>query len=188
MDKMKNNLVFASLFITLVMMISSVSAFGASTPYWDKNPLKLTPGEYTVVELTLQNMVGNEDISLIAEITSDGDGIATLVNQDNVYFVPLGIEDVKVPIRVEINKIIKQGDTREIIISFTQVSSNQEEGMVSLSNGFTTKMTVEIVAEEESVLFNPSQSVDKGVPMWIWLLIVAIIILAVVAFLVYKKK
>lgn len=108
---MKKEMMIMSLVLVLTMAISLVSAFGASTPYWDENPLKLAPGESTVMELTLQNMMGDgSDMVFKAEITDDGDGIATLVNLDTLYSVPFGTEDVKVPIRVTVPEEITQGE------------------------------------------------------------------------------
>lgn len=183
-NKIKKEMLMVFLVIGLAITISLVSAFGASTPYWDENPLKLAPGESTIIELTLQNMVGAEDIVLTAKIDNDGDGIATLVDVDTIYSVPFGTEDVKVPIRVEVPETIERGGIRTVIVSFMQVSST-EGGMVGLSSGFTTKFIVNIVGVEDSVLFEPVL-IREGVPMWGWLL--AIIIIVITVFWIYKKK
>ena len=107
---MEKEMRIAILIVGMVIMFAfPASAFGASTPYWDENPLRLAPGESTIIELTLQNMMGTEDISLSAEITSDGEGIATLVNPDMIYSVPLGTENIKVPIEVTVPTDVNQG-------------------------------------------------------------------------------
>ena len=75
-----------------------------------------------------------------------------------------------------------------MVVSFIQVSS-EEEGMVSLSGGFTTKFIVEVVTEKESVLFESpteSESAGGGMPVWGWALM-AIIIVAIAVFLIGKK-
>lgn len=41
---MKKEVMTVFLIGMFVMVVSLVSAFGASTPYWDENPLKLAPG------------------------------------------------------------------------------------------------------------------------------------------------
>lgn len=134
-------------------------------------------------------MVGEEDIVLEAEITSDGDGIATLVDSNLVYSVPIGTEDVMVPIKVSVPAEVAQGGKKEIVVSFMQVST-AGEGMVSVSGGFTTEIVVEVVTKEESVLFQPiieqPKTKKEVIPMWGWLLI-AVVILAIIFWISRKK-
>ncbi len=187
---MKKEMMMVSLVLILTMAISLVSAFGASTPYWDEHPLKLAPGESTLMELTLQNMVGDgSDMVFKAEITNDGDGVAALVSSDTLYSVPFGTEDVKVPIRVVVPEDIAQGGKREVVVSFMQISS-EEEGMVGVSGGFTTKFVVEVVGVEDSVLFVPpvvEPKAEEGMPMW-GLILAIVIVLTIIIFWILKKK
>lgn len=71
-----------------------------------------------------------------------------------------------------------------------QVSS-EEEGMVGVSGGFTTKFVVEVVTEENSVLFVPPVVVPKaevGMPVGGWILAIIVIILVIIIFWINKKK
>jgi len=143
----------------LIMLISFSSAFGVSTSYWDENPLKIAPGESKIVKLGLQNKVGDEDITFKAKLTNDGEGIATIVDENLDYFVPLG-ESNEVTIQIEVPEDANKGITHTITISFTQVSSG-EGGMVRLAGGVVSKFPVEIVGEEESELYDP-EAKEKG--------------------------
>lgn len=168
------------------LLVSLTSAYGASTPYWEDIPLKLAPGESTVFELTLQNMVGEDDVVFNAEITDDGDGIASLVNPDSIYNVPINVEDVKVPVSVVVPADIQQGGRREVVVSFKQVASG-DGGMIGVSGGITTKFVVEIVSVEESVLFKPEQPLSEiSVLAWVLFLVIVVIIVAIL--FVKKKK
>ena len=79
------SVVFSILF---VMASYQVSGFGVSSPYWDEKALVLSPGESKDIVLELQNMVGDEDIVLRAEV-EEGSEIVTLVDEDLDYEVPL---------------------------------------------------------------------------------------------------
>ncbi len=168
----------------LVMSLFFVSAFGVSTSYWDGNPLKLAPGESMIVTLGLQNGVGSENVTLRANLTSDGDGIATFVDENLDYFVPLG-GGAGVPVKIEIPEDENIPSTHQITILFMQVSSGGE-GMVSVAGGFTAKFPVEIVVEGESELYVPKPKRDfwnKKTFNWA----VLIILTAIVLFVLKRK-
>lgn len=168
----------------LILMISLVNAFGVSTSYWDENPLKIAPGESKTVVLGLQNGVGTEDVTLTAKLTSDGEGIATLVDKNLDYFVPLGGGN-SVTIQIKVPEDAEKGITHTIIVSFSQISSG-EGGMVRLAGGIVSKFPVKIVGEEESELYNPEET-KKGVS---GLFVTVIVLIAVVLafFIIAKTK
>ena len=91
--------ILISLF-TLVVNFN-VGAFGVTAFYTDDIPLVMNPGETKDVYLELQNMVGNEDITMKAELTGDSE-IARVTDKSLDYFVPLGKKDVKVNLRITI--------------------------------------------------------------------------------------
>ncbi len=168
----------------LVMSLFFVSAFGVSTSYWDGNPLKLAPGESMIVTLGLQNKVGSENVTLRANLTNDGDGIATFVDENLDYFVLLG-GGAGVPIKIEIPEDEKIPGVHQITLSFTQISSG-DGGMVRLVGGFAAKFPVEIVVEGESELYVPKLERDfwnKKTFNWA----VLIILTAIVLFLLKRK-
>jgi hypothetical protein len=188
---MKNNImvILAGMFL---LSLSFVSAFGVSTPYWDENPLKLAPGESMDVELVLQNMAGAEnDATLRAEMTDDGRGVASLIDDNLDYFVPFGSDDVPMRVRVIVPMDIAEGGVRDVEISFTQVSS-EDAGMVSVSGGFTTKFPVFVVGPDESVLFVPEPEPEAEVEVpakksltWVWGIIAILVLVS--AWFAWKK-
>ena len=173
----------------LVLMGLFVSAFGASTAYWDERPLKLAPGESKTVSLGLQNAGGaTENITLRAELTNDGGGIATMVDENLDYFVPVG-GGVSVPIKIEVPQDAERGVTHQIIVSFTQVSTGQGGEMVTLAGGIVSKFPVEIVSYEESVKRTETPPVQEtpGTPVLTWVVVVLGIVILVVVYLIFKN-
>src|SRR3989344_5372670 len=79
---MKNKII---LLVSLIFASSLVNAFGASSPYFNNNPLILSPGESKDIEIYLQNMVGKKDIKANLKITipkeaKDGDKYTISIN------------------------------------------------------------------------------------------------------------
>ena len=173
----------------LVMMSLFVSAFGASTAYWDERPLKLATGESKTVSLGLQNAGGaTENITLRAELTNDGGGIATMVDENLDYFVPVG-GGAGVPIRIEVPQDAEIGITYQITVSFTQISAGQGGEMVTLAGGIVSKFPVEIVSYEESVKRTetlPAQ-IAPSTPILTWVIIVLGIVILVIVYLIFKN-
>lgn len=178
MENKRGGLIFAG--ILVVLLLGMVSAAGVATPYWDGNPLLLSSGQSDTVHLNLQN-TGNESMILNATITSSSN-IATL--KKTLYTVNSGQTDVDVPVEVSVPKDARLNGTYLVTISFKQVSEGT--GMVHVASAFTTSFPVEIVPEEQSVLYNNSGS--QGLQSWIVILIVlGILVLLFVLTKVLKK-
>ena len=101
--KCKKMILSLKLLIAILMIIPLVNAFGVSTPFWGEHQLVMAPGETKDAYVELQNMVGDEDITLKAEITK-GSEIATLIDPSTEYLIPSGTRDVKVNIQVTMPK------------------------------------------------------------------------------------
>jgi len=178
--KIKMKLVLLSL---VILSFPLISAAGVATPYWDENPLKLAPGESATVTLSLQNMVGEEDLSIKAEISEEAEDIATIIG-NNQYNVPLGSEDIPVKIKIEIPKNAEVGDSYLVSVSFRQVSPG-EGGMLHVASAFTSKIPIEIVSEEESELYRESSDVSYF--FWILIFLLVLVIFALIFFWRRKK-
>ncbi|MCR4284955.1 MAG: hypothetical protein NUV97_02825 [archaeon] len=179
----KENLIIISIFF--ILAISLVNAAGVAKPYWDEHPLKMFPGETKIINLTLQNMIGEKNLSFIAEVVSDGGGIVKLVQNNLTYFVPLGRYDIGVPIEISVPKEIVYGDTRQIEVSFTQVAG-PGGGMVDIVGKLTVKFPIEIVNEENSSLYIPPKELEKKeTPVWIWIIAAAIILIALIILIIW---
>ncbi len=188
-DKIKRRLTIKVpvLAILLISIISVISALGVSTPYWNTNPLKLQPGESTIVTLGLQNLVGTENVSLRANITK-GSEIATIIDEDLDYFIPLGSEDVTVNIEVKIPQNAEVNKVQDIEVSFLQVSSGEGGGFFTVASAFTQRIPVLVVGEPtESAVYG--QKPEKlGVNIVTWAILALIILGIIVAAVIIKKK
>ena len=183
----KLGIVFGA-FGLFIMMAFLVSAFGISTPYWDDNPLKLAPGESKIVALTLQNKVGSEDVTLRATLTNDAGGIATIIDENLDYFVPLG-GSVAVSVKVEVPEDAENTDPlREVRISFTQIGVEGSGGPITLAGGFTTKFPIKIVGFTESELYvapTPTPPEEEKIFTLNFLIILITLIVTVIAIIVF---
>lgn len=128
------------LLIAILMIIPLVNAFGVSTPFWGEHQLVMAPGETKDAYVELQNMVGDEDITLKAEITK-GSEIATLIDPSTEYLIPSGTRDVKVNIQVTMPKNVPLESTYNIEVSFKQVTEAQG-GMMQMAGGVGTTIPV----------------------------------------------
>lgn len=180
-----------TLLFTLILLISFVNASGVSRPYWSANPLKLAPGESTIVTLSLQNMVGGGNIIFSASLTS-GSEIATLIDDNTDYLVPFGSNNVPVNIRVEIPEDTELQSSYNVGVSLREVSSG-EGGMVRLASGISTSFPVQIVGFEESVkregeaAVSPQPTKPISIPV-IWIIIGIVLIGALVLIGARRRK
>ena len=173
--------------LTLFLSLSFISAVGVSTPYWSTNPLKLQPGESTVISLGLQNMVGTEDVTLRASIVK-GSEIARIIDDDLDYFIPIGSEsdvavnlEVKIPANAEVDKI------QDIEVSFVQVAQEDQGGFFSIASAFTQRIPVLVVGEPtESAIY--AQTTQKGIGSTIWVIIGLIVVLIIAIAVQANKK
>ena len=131
----------------LIMLLPIVHAMGVTTPYWDTKPLILKPGQSTDLELSLQNMVGGEDIILAGRIL-DGSDIAQIIDTDKRYVVPYGEKDVRVRIRVTLPADAQPSDEPRIVtVSF--FNAPQGDGsMVQIGAGVEAKFPVIVEVPE----------------------------------------
>jgi len=181
---MIKNTKFILLTFTLVLSMSLIAAAGVAVPYWDNNPLKLAPGEFTTLTLNLQNGVGTNDLTFQATV-SQQEGIANLVGDSNEYFVPLK-EIVPVELEVAVPEDANPGDRYDITLSFKQVSAD-DNGFVTIASGFTTKIPVEVVGETESVLYGQEpESSSNNLPIVV--IVLVFIALGIIVFVLGKKR
>ncbi len=161
----------------LAVVISFISASGVASPYWPQNPLKLAPGESTTIALALQNMVGGENITVNASISSEGN-IATITENSSQYFVPLGSDNVPVNIYIQLPKNAQIGKTYDINVLFNEISSGQG-GMLHVASAFSTTIPVEVVNNSESLLYKSSNTNSTLLYVIIGLIIVVGILLLI---------
>lgn len=157
-------------FVLAMFLVSLVSAFGVSSPYWGDNPLQIYRGETKVVNLNLQNMVGSDDVTLRAEVTQGAD-IASL--SEDTYTVPIGISDVVVPLKIRLDRDSPSASSVEV--QFKTVATD-DDGIVTLGTGMVVGFQVVEVERE-------------GLSTIAWTIIgLAVILVVVIVFLRKKRK
>lgn len=172
----------------LLVVTGFAVAVGVSQPYWVGNPLKISPGETEVVELTLQNMVGDQDVTLRA-ILVDGAGIASLPSQAD-YVVGIGTSDTKVPVTITIPETASIGDTNIVKLSFRTVTPGEADG-VSLGLGYEIEfdvLVVEATPEAPSAEIPAPTSVGGLSLGWIIGIVALVIIVVLIIIFVMKGK
>lgn len=155
-----------------VMLISLVSAFGVSSPYWDGNPLVMDRGETKTINLNLQNMVGEGDVKVKAVLV-EGSDIITLSKE--VYVVEKGTSDTMIPLKISIPKDAVPGETKSIKIEFQTIQD--DSGGISMGTGMS--VAFDIIATEE---------IKDADTATVLALIIATIILAIILWVLLKKK
>ena len=166
-----------SVFVFLILVLTAfVSAWGVGSPYWDKgasepSPLEIDLGEAKNVSLNIQNMAGNEDIVVKAEIKKGLD-IASL--EKDTFSLKAGTSENA---QLRIISPLTAG-TRKVEIEFKTLTSGGTGG-VAMGTGYTISFDV-ITSEKEKPRLT-------GTLIWI-ILTAAVIAIAAVLYLIIKRK
>jgi len=172
---MKNKII---LLVSLIFASSLVNAFGASSPYFNNNPLILSPGESKDIEIYLQNMVGDKDITLQAEILL-GKEIASFLDTSPNYLISFGKKDIKANLKITIPKEAKDGDKYTISINFKEKKSEKQE-LLQITGGVTTSFPIIIKELQKS----PKETSTKT----FFYLIISTLILSIIIVIVLLIK
>ena len=151
---MKTNIIIWCVMAVLIAQL--VSAFGITTPFYDKNPLVTEPGRVEEVALLLQNMDEKKDVKLKARIVDGGD-IAQITDEIQEYVVHMGEKNVKVNLRINVPETMGPGDGRNVRVSFTQIDIDNEGQMVQLGTGITA-VTPLVIASPPAPAATPVNS------------------------------
>jgi hypothetical protein len=180
--KLRNGL---TIFVVLLILISNVHAFGLSMPYWDDNPLYMSPGEKKVIALSLQSSDG-ENVGVKFELKNGGD-IAKVIGHDISKPIPVIGGEASVDMEINIPKNTPYGTKYTVEIS-VKTGTLQGEGMVQLSNSLTRHFDV-IIAPPEPVAQPPTSSVVKYSSMgdFTYLIIGMIVIAIIIGFYLFLK-
>lgn len=164
--------ILLSSFLLSIMMVSLVSAFGVSSPYWNDNPLQMARGEVKTVDLNVQNMVGDEDVRVIAEI-KEGSDISSLGKTD--FIVKAGTSNTIIPLRIEFPEDTTPGESKKVKIEFKTTSPGE-----GISVGTGMLIAFDVVAKDEVAKDNRTSMI----------LILSVIVLLIVLtiFLIRRKR
>ena len=166
------------LLVISVLMINSVYALAVSSPYWDGNPLKISPGESIDLQLVLKNNAGAEALT-VGAVVAEGSNVATITDSSKNYNVPAGGEAV-VNVRVSVPANSQIGRNYPVIFSFKTSDANNV-GAVGIGSSIDTKLPITIAPKEKV----PS----TGINIIFYLEVaIAIIIILIIALALSKKK
>ena len=135
-----NKAIISILFVIFLLPI--VYGFGVTTPYWDTNPLVMSPGQNVNFHLLLQNMVGEENIVATAKVSS-GDQFMDIIDTNEEYLVPLGSRDVQINLNVNIPEDTPNGD--HILGLVVTTFPDTPTGMVQFGAAIEQKIPLKIV-------------------------------------------
>ena len=164
----------------LIFLASSITAFAVSTAYWTENPLILPPGEKVQFKIILQNMAGDQDVSVKASITK-GEEIVKIIDEEDSYEVLLG-EKKDVLLEIKLPEETPFGTEDFIEISFTTIIKEEAETL-----GYGTSVKKKIPYKiEDIVLTSPGEG---GFP-WAVVIIITLVIgaLVIILFVLKNKK
>ena len=154
---------------TFVFLLASVFAFGVSSPYWEGNDLMMAAGETRVVNLNLQNMVGDKDVFVVVEVNKGSD-IASI--SKNSYNVPIQTT-LDLPVTISIPRDVEQGTNYEVGV-YVKLAGDAD-GMVALGTGMQTSFKVIV------------DGIAKPDYTWVYIL-VGVVVLIIMGWLVLSKN
>src|SRR3989344_4442304 len=127
-----------TIILLMLLVIPIIQAAGVATSYWDDNPLKLAPGETTIVSVRLQN---SETDSIVLKATLESE-IVQLI--DGPEYTVIKGTNVPVNLRVTIPQDATVGTKYNVLINFQEISSG-DGGMLRVATGVSSKLPIEVV-------------------------------------------
>ncbi len=155
-----------------------IAELGLSSDYHNENPIRVDLGDVREIITGRFINTGNEDINLDIELV-EGFEIAELLDE-KIRVLANSKEELRIKISVPNNA--SRGDSYNIGIKYTEVSS-EEEGMIVITTSNT--ISVPVVVEK---LAEVKKDVIKKNIIWVILGILVIIILVVIIKFILKEK
>ena len=167
--------------VVAVAFAGMVSSFGIGSSYWKGQPFTIAPGETKTANLYMQNMVGEEAVSVRVEV-KQGRDIASVDERE--YTVPFGVDDMVLPVEISVPADVEVGTMYPVVVSFITVGE-PGSGTISLGTAYDISFDVEVVSESSG-----SQEVEGGSNLGfiVVTLLVLIILIVVVTILIRKKN
>jgi len=171
--KMKNNIIV--FIVTLFILTPFVNAFGATTYHWEDSPLEISPGETKQTELVLQNMVGEKDLYLSAEII-EGSDITSILDDETTYFIPFGSKDVIVNLEVSIPDSYEIGGRQNVVVSFKEAVEDEGQ-MVQMSGAVSVSIPILVKELDDTLEGSPESS---GFPYGVVVVLGSMIVVGII--------
>lgn len=176
----------AAILAVSIFLLATVNAAGVSSSIWVGNPKSVQTGEEGTLKLTLQNMVGDEDVIFRAEVKTDDGNIVTNTNSiEKDYTVPIGTKDTEVLVEYKIPEDAAIDTEYLVVISFKEITSDIIDGGVTIGIAMDTTLPF-LVVPELSVEEAPPEK-DK-ISTSLIVIIAIIVIVIILAIVIVKKK
>ncbi len=184
--KKQKTLGILGIFLLLIVIFSfNVNSVGISAPYWDDNPLYVQPGETKEFTYLLQNVIGNQDVKIKAELEGDP-SIIKFLDQNNLYDVPFGKNDIPVKVEIKVPQDSKPGQEWQVGVRFTTTSASTNGNQVTIGTTYSKGFKV-IVNELKIVPI--AQNIKKGSSSnFLIYIILALILVGVMLIIYYSRK
>jgi len=166
--------------LALVGMLSFASALGVSYAYYDGHPLLLSPGESATVPVNIQNMIGDQDLTVTLKVTS-GNEIAS--TSSSSYKIKANTANTFANVLVKVPSDVAIGTSYNVMLVLSTVNANNQGEMISVGTALETNLPITVVAPKEQ----PAPAYDSTT-MWIITLLVILLIFWIVFKMMNKKK
>lgn len=181
----KRNCKVGILLVIILLLNTTVFAFGVGFPYHTDHPLEMSIGDTKEVKFRLQNSDSDRDILLRPSIVK-GSGIIELESEDKIL-VSVG-ETVYVYGTVKAPSDAKIGDVYPIEVEFTTVQESQA-GAFGLGTGIGRKFNVVIVpSPEEKEIIQTAPEIPTPTSFYIIVGVVVILIIVTIVLIILKKR
>jgi len=164
----------------LLLSVSVVSAFGISSKYWEGRALDIYPGETKIVELDLQNSVGDNDITVRATQVK-GFEIASMEDKD--YFLPAHTKGIMVPITISVPLDEAIGGEYKVSVLFKSAPPTSG-GTISIGTGSVTTFDVLVITKP---LLAPEDE-GRNTLLIVGIAVLVLIIALVIWMIIRRKK
>lgn len=165
--------IIMTLVVLTLLGVPSIMALSVSSPYWDNNPLVMSPGEIREISFTIANKETDPTTTALVTLKESG-GITQLISGTEYSVIPGG--NTKVKLRISIPENANAGDKYDI--EFVVKSVPQEEGTIQLGISYNIGFPIQIV--EETVIIPESDKKPINLVPWILSALIVIVIIVVV--------
>ena len=156
----------------IFLLFGIVSAFGVSSPYWEDAPLTMSAGEKKIINLNLQNMVGEDIANVKLEIITGED----IVKLDQEIYTIDTQSSIDAPIKIFLPRSAVDGDIYEVKIETKTINSADSGQMIEMGVGSITSFNVIVLGKVPNYL------------LYLVIGIIALLLIALAIYLLSKRK
>ncbi len=182
MDGKKGITFLAISFVVLVSLSSFASALGVSLGPSRNNPLLLAPGESLSLPVNLQNVAGEEDVTVQLSVTNGGE-IASTENKE--YLLAAGSSSNYAQVLIEIPENAPIGSEYSVTLSLRTVTRDSGNG-IAFGSALDISFPVRVV--DKSAQEQPAPSRENLTAFFAVVIALIIVLWAILRYLRKKKK